>query len=629
MKPKRALIALFLIVLYILLFGLLCILKYDSFSYNDFDLSVHTQTLYNILHGSIESSVLGLPFLGNHINLILFLIAPIYLLFQSALTPLLLQTLALGFSAYPIYLIAKEELPEKFSLWLLFAYLLYPCLGYVNLFEFHPTAFATLFISLMLYYMYKNKFGMYFLFVILTLLCQENMPLVIVPFGVYLLIIKRPFKWWFYTVIVGVAWFWAAVYVLIPHFGRGIIKFIAIYGYLGNSLMDVFKNILIHPMIILKIIFTKLNLIYLSQIFSPVLFLPFLSPLNFLSAAPTLLQHLLSMREKEHMIYFHYTAEMIPFIFFTSIFALKKVISFGGPRIRENFLVACMFIVTIGTNVILGPQTGIISYFRSFRMEELDHVKQALIKKIPPDAAVAATFEFLPKLSDRKYLYSFHHVTMGTYTLSDVPYKLPENTEYAAVDFWDWYTFRSSFYNAGSPARLRELFIDGDFNPVFMAQTAVLFKKGAGKGYYLYKIMPAGFEFNKGSPVDINGDLRLLGYKVDRTEAKNGIISFRFYWKCLKKTDKVYNAFLDILDKEGRLIKQDVRFICYRVYPTNEWKDNETIEEFYRLLIPAKLTGRQYEIRMGIFDPYAMKVAVIASKAKDTIDEQMRIKIKE
>jgi glycosyltransferase involved in cell wall biosynthesis len=105
-----------LVGLYIFSFGLISILKYNSFRYDDFDLAVHAQTLYNILHGSLESSILGVPFLGNHLNFILFLIAPIYAIFRSPLTLLLLQTAALGLSGYPIYLIAKEQLPKGLSL---------------------------------------------------------------------------------------------------------------------------------------------------------------------------------------------------------------------------------------------------------------------------------------------------------------------------------------------------------------------------------------------------------------------------------------------------------------------------------------------------------------------------------
>jgi uncharacterized membrane protein len=531
---------------------------------------------------------------------ILFLAAPIYFLFQSAVTLLLLQTLALGLSAYPLYLIARKELPEDLSLVLLISYLLYPCLGYVNLFEFHPTVFATLFIALTLYYMHENRFGMYFLFVLFTLLCQENTPLVIIPLGIYLLIIKRPFKWWFYTIIAGVAWFWFAEYILIPHFGKGTIKFIYIYGYLGDSLLGVLKNILGHPMMIFNIVFTKLNLIYLNHILGPVLFLPILSPLNFLGAIPTLLQHLISMRGTEHTIYFHYTAEMIPFVFFASIFALKKILLSKKFRIRKDFLAPCLLITMIGANVILGPQTHVASYLKVLKMEDSDYAKEAILKKIPPGAPVAATFEFLPKLANRKHLYSLHHVVMGTYTLSDIPYRLPDDTEYVLADFWDWLTFRSSFYDETSAGRLRRLFNDRGFNVVDMTETLALLKKGAEKKYELYRVLEAGAKLPKGPSMDINDDIRLIGYDIDKSEPDKRIVSFQFYWKCLKETNRVYTAYLDIFDKEGRLVKEDPRFICYRVYPTNEWKRGEIIEEFYRLLLPAALAGQKYEVRIRV-----------------------------
>ncbi len=66
-----------LIFVYVLFFSYICYLKFNSYNYTDFDLAVHSQVLWNILHGSIYSSILGIDFLGNHMHLILFLIAPI------------------------------------------------------------------------------------------------------------------------------------------------------------------------------------------------------------------------------------------------------------------------------------------------------------------------------------------------------------------------------------------------------------------------------------------------------------------------------------------------------------------------------------------------------------------------
>ena len=612
---------------YIFFFGLISILKYNSFSYDDFDLAIQAQPLYNILHGSIQSSILGVPFLGNHLQLILFLIAPIYAIFRSPVTLLLLQTVALGLSGYPIYLIAKEQLPRRFSLILLFSYLFYPSLGYVNLFEFHPTAFATLFISLALYCIYKNKIGPFFMFVMLSLLCQENTSLVILAIGIYLLIIRKPFKWWFITIVIGGIWFWVAVYKLIPYFGKGTISFISIYGHLGSSIGDVLKNILIHPIQVLGIILMKENLAYLMQIFGPVSFLPILSPVAFLGALPTLFQHLLSLRQKEHMIFYHYTAEIIPFIFFSSIFAVKKILAIKPLHKKENFLAGCFLIVAIGSNLILGPHVESLLNMKRFFKTEVSGAKKAFLENIPKGAEVVATFEFLPKLSNRKNLYSLHHVVMGYYTLSDMPYELPKTTEYAIVNFEDSITFKNTLYDKQSGQRLRSLFLDDNFGIDNMLDTIVLFKKGLKSNYFLYRILPGEPPLLSKLSTVVNGEIELIGCDIDKSEIKKGIISFKFYWRCLKNPDRTYGVFLDVVDDSDRVIKRGTRFICYRVYPTDEWGQGQVIEEFYRLLLPFSLSEHDYQVKMSIFDFGTNAIQNIKSNVKNAIDDKMRVNL--
>jgi len=623
---KTDLIALLLVSIYVFFFGLVSISKYNAFAYDDFDLAVHAQTMYNILHGSIYTSILGVPFLGNHANFILFLIVPIYAIFRSPITLLLLQTVALGFSAYPIYLIAKEQLSKRLSLIVLFSYLLYPSLGYVNLYEFHPTVFATFFISAALYTIYKNKFGLFLTSILLALLCQENIPLVIAPLGIYLFIIKKPAKWYLTAIVISVAWFWLTAFKIIPHFGKGTIQFIAIYGYLGDSMTEVVKNILTHPIQIINIILKRENLIYLTQIFGPVSFLPVLSPVALLGALPTLMQHILSLRETEHTILYHYTAEIIPFVFFASILSLKKLLSYKYFQEKENFLAICFLIITIGSNFILGPHMKYIAHPK-LRKTDTDYVKEAFLKKIPKDAEVVATFEFLPRLSHREKLYSLHHTVKGTYTLSDIPYELPKTTAYAIVDFEDWLTFRSTFYNTGGGASLRRLFVDGDFGIVNILETVALFEKGIKTNYKLYRILPEEpIVPNKISGI-INSEIELIGYAADKTKVKQGVMAFKFYWRCLKDTNKIYGTFIDIIDKRGRRIKRAVRCICYRVYPTDEWRQGQIMEESYRLILPAGQTLEDYQIKMGVYDYYGGRAQGIASKIPGAVDEMARINL--
>jgi uncharacterized membrane protein len=67
-------------LIYVVWFFSWCVLKFHFFLYDDFDLAVHDQIIWNILHGRIFDSVLGIDFLGNHVHFISFLVAPFYFL---------------------------------------------------------------------------------------------------------------------------------------------------------------------------------------------------------------------------------------------------------------------------------------------------------------------------------------------------------------------------------------------------------------------------------------------------------------------------------------------------------------------------------------------------------------------
>jgi len=163
-----------LISFFILILSFISFRRYYCFDYIDMDLAAYNQIVWNIVHGSFYSSILGVNFLGHHAHFILFLLAPLYFLFQTPLLLLFLQTVFLALSAYPIFMIASRELDQSLALSLVIAYLLYPAMGYTALYEFHVPVFATAFLTFMLYYFIRHNFNLFALFMVLSLLCQEN-----------------------------------------------------------------------------------------------------------------------------------------------------------------------------------------------------------------------------------------------------------------------------------------------------------------------------------------------------------------------------------------------------------------------------------------------------------------------
>lgn len=127
-----------LIGIYVALFTYLSFLKFFSFAYYDWDFASEHIILWNTLHGRW----LYYPFLeqnifGAHLFVVIWLLLPIYALCQHPLTLLFLQSLFFGLAAYPLYLFAKLSLDRVFALLVCLAYLLYPSIGFVNLFETH------------------------------------------------------------------------------------------------------------------------------------------------------------------------------------------------------------------------------------------------------------------------------------------------------------------------------------------------------------------------------------------------------------------------------------------------------------------------------------------------------------
>jgi len=121
-----------LIVAYIVLFGTLSLRRHQNLGTNALDLGYTDQAVWNTLHGRpfrfstfVDAAFsLDIPIgqfrqpdvlLGYHVEPILALVAPLYLLHDGPETLLWLQTLALALGAVPLYAIARNRLAVRQS----------------------------------------------------------------------------------------------------------------------------------------------------------------------------------------------------------------------------------------------------------------------------------------------------------------------------------------------------------------------------------------------------------------------------------------------------------------------------------------------------------------------------------
>ena len=123
------------IALYFIVFSLICVWKYYQFGYNGLDLAIYNQVFFNSAHGNLFGfTIHPQSYLGDHFELFLIALLPIYYFFQHPLALLILQTLVLALSAWPLYLIAKNVLAKPWPLFIAFLWLLNPFVQNINLF---------------------------------------------------------------------------------------------------------------------------------------------------------------------------------------------------------------------------------------------------------------------------------------------------------------------------------------------------------------------------------------------------------------------------------------------------------------------------------------------------------------
>ena len=102
-EKKVSTILILLIGLYIIVFISISLWKYYNFGYNAIDLAIFNQVFYNTSIGDVFAMTIHPhSYLGDHFGLIILLLTPIYMLFRSPVVLLILQTIIIALSAWPL-----------------------------------------------------------------------------------------------------------------------------------------------------------------------------------------------------------------------------------------------------------------------------------------------------------------------------------------------------------------------------------------------------------------------------------------------------------------------------------------------------------------------------------------------
>jgi uncharacterized membrane protein len=456
------LIVLTFIVTDIVLVGQHALVRYQAYHADAFDLGNLDQAVWNTLHGHpLRFTNRGLDWygpptrLGVHVEPILFLIAPLYLLHSGPETLLLLQTMALALGGIPLLLLGLRRLPELPLVAAAFvgAYLVTPEILGEALYDFHGVALATPLLLLALWALEERRYRWFVYSALLAALCKEEVALSLVPLGLFIAFWQGHLRLGVAVSVLSTIWVALCFLVILPHYNNqvaGANNFWYRYGWLGSSPDIALLHVLTQPSLLLSPLQDPTRREYLVELLRTGGGLGIFAPMLWLSALPDIVINVLSTHQEQYSGFFQYNAVILPYLM---VSAISGTAAFYHARRRVEFSkrtgvlheddagritrlpgargilrsISALRAAALGRLPIpsqwIGPLvivwlitsaywniTARSTLIRPFWMEgSHPNPQQAqidtLLASVPPTASVAATDSLDPHLSDRYILY--------------------------------------------------------------------------------------------------------------------------------------------------------------------------------------------------------------------------------
>jgi uncharacterized membrane protein len=585
-----------LVLAYAAFFAVLTVQRHNAFQSTDFELGNLSQIAWNNLHGApfIMTNPEGAQpenSLGIHVWPILLPVSLVYLLWADPRSLLILQAIVVALGAWPVYWLARRALAGAgagadstrpgagqagwLALVFVFAYLMFPALQAANRFDFHEITLAPTLLLMALWRLENAQWGRFALWSGLAMACKEDVPLLVLMLGLYLLVVRRR-RWpGLITMAASAAWFWLAAGVILPHFDVAQASPLGYrYSHLGDSLGEIVLTFLTRPGVVLGYLFTGENWAYLRDLLSPVAFLSLLAPQVLVLALPALLENLLSVKAQMHVLEgYQYSVTLVPFVVVSAAYGVGWLgRRLGGRRLVHCALAALVLAATLAYHVGHG-QAPLAIDFEWPRVTEHHRLGAAMAERIPAGAAVSALPRLFPHVSTRRNVYAVNYWDGSA--LSRL-----EGAEYAWLDVTNFWPIHPNDLRAGVAQLL-----SGGFGVVEAQDGWLLLRRGAEGA----ALPPGFFDFAREPdprpqvPLQLQfmmeGEPALECLGFDISEGAEGWM-LAFYWRALRPLPeglRLYPFYLD--DETGRILEDTTQrpMVAAIWYPPSTWQLGEVI----------------------------------------------------
>ena len=584
LSPRHApLLLACLIGVYVIVFSSLSLLKHTNFHTHN-DLAIHAQVMWNTSQGRwFETTLLEdrpTNYLGHHFSPALLLLLPLYLLWPDPTVLLIVQSVVLALGTVPVYLYTRHQTnSEALATAMSAAYLLFPALHYVNLFDFHEVVLAVPLLSFAAYWLLTGRYRLFFVFTLLSLTVKEEMVLVTAAFALYLIVVQRRYRLGLMTLLLALVSAYLIMGIAMPALSDRTYFPTGRYGYLGTSFSEVLRSVVINPVVLVQHLITPGKIEFLAHLLVPLGLLPLLGLDTLLLALPTMLYLLLSDYEPQYSIYYHYTAPLIPLLFLAGATGTARLVRWRGrPMVVA---VSVLVLTTSSTMYFLHSPGPLARHFNQEKQYTLwPHLDSgyAALAAIPPQAPAMTLEEFAPHLAAREEIYI-------------------ENEYYLPVE----YIFQEHTARTATPRY--PAFVPEGRELVYPYYETVFDRDGYWVRRYQEPV-PISNELGVG----FDDKLTLLAYQWrDQSGVRlpvlrpGGYLDLIAAWRAEGQLPERYVFFVHLLDHDFHRWSQVDQEVERGVYPTTLWEPEMVVADQYRLTVPWGTPPGEYQVLIGAF----------------------------
>lgn len=582
--------------------------------YNDGmnDLGNMSQSIWSATQGRpLEFTYMNgqLSRLGLHVELIYFLIRPLYALFPQPTTLLILQSFLFALGAIPVYRIAQRHLKEpRISLAMVIIYLLYPVAQTAVLFDFHADTLAMPLLLFALDSLDMQHWKTYAFFVALALSCKFYIAAPVFAMGLVILLksgsqssVLR--KVGIFTILVALAWGVFTFFILRPSFspdsGVNLGSYSSPIGYLLYYFNEITYN-LSNSWI------PRFGVLLL--LIMPIIWISLHSSIWLLPAAVTALPALLS-NNIQYTYHFHHYALAVPFLIFSAIIGAAKLKDgWKGPHYFSLFanprrMILLSLLLTLIFNAFLvgtplnpsfwlgqpGQRSDPLLYGRSPR----DGLKDVLLKQyVPPEVPIAVSWTLAPHLTNRQFLFVLGNFDNPSHDFDMV---VADGLFDYAIPFSEGYT--SSVIH--DVPYIKTFLERSDFSLTYVQDGLLFFERGYHAENLRQSIETKPLDSKVEFAHVFDGRIGLVYSSVE--EVSTGEYRFNFTWKLNQIIQDSVPLFavsklVDPLNKNETVNLRILHIPTEVIYPTTEWKLDELVIETFDVPIPSNLASGNYQI---------------------------------